>query len=201
MQRHLSTLPAAMLALAAVAAAPAAARAARATWIIEEDQRHDDFGLSALGGWYLTGFGAEVRVTFPIVPDGAIDYLNESFALELGAGYQFYLDDSGNFHRVSFPLLVRWDFHLTDYWTVYGALGAAGGLPLERANPSVFGYHGYVWLIAAVGAFLHIGDVFSLRFEAGSLGVLAGIHFSFGGSGPAPTSEESVAEPEPTAGP
>jgi len=182
MHRHPSTLPAAMLVLTAAAAAPAVARAERAVWIIEEDQRHDDFGLSAVGGWYLTGFGAEARVTFPIVPDGAIDYLNESFALELGAGYQFYLDDAGNFHRVAFPALVRWDFHLTTLWTVYGALGAAGGLPLGRDHPTVFGYHGYVWIVAAVGAFLHLGDTFSLRFEAGSLGVLAGIHLSFGGS-------------------
>ncbi|MBN1770792.1 MAG: hypothetical protein JXB32_05990 [Deltaproteobacteria bacterium] len=189
MQRHPTILPAAMLALAAASAVPAAARAARASWIVEEDQRHDDFGLTAVGGWYLTGFGAEARVTFPIVPDGAIEYLNESFALELGVGYQFYLDDSGNFHRVGFPVLVRWDFHLTTLWTVYGALGVAAGLPLGRANPSVFWYHGYVWPIAAVGAFLHLGDVFSLRFEAGSLGVLAGVHFSFGGSDPAPAAE------------
>ncbi|NMC71163.1 MAG: hypothetical protein GYA57_13995 [Myxococcales bacterium] len=193
MHRHPTTLPAAMLVLAAAAVAPGAARAERAVWIIEEDQRHDDFGLTAVGGWYLTGFGAEARVTFPIVPDGAIEYLNESFALELGAGYQFYLDDAGNFHRVGFPALVRWDFHLTTLWTVYGALGVAAGLPLGRDDPSVFGYHGYVWIIAAVGAFLHIGDVFSLRFEAGSLGVLAGIHFSFGGSEPAPA--EPAAEP------
>jgi hypothetical protein len=194
-----------MLALAAAAAPPATARAERATWIIEEDQRHDDYGLSAVGGWYLTGFGAEGRLTFPIVPDGAIEYLNESFALELGAGYQFYLDDSGNFHRVNFPLLVRWDFHLTSLWTVYGALGAAGGLPLGRDNPSVFGYHGYVWIIAAVGAFLHLGDVFSLRFEAGSLGVLAGIHFAFGGSEPAaepaaPTPDGAPPAPPPPQG-
>ena len=205
MQRDLTILPAAMLALAATAVAPAAARAERATWIVEEDQRHDDYGLTAVGGWYLTGFGAEARITFPIVPDGAIDYLNESFALELGAGYQFFLDDSANFHRINFPVLVRWDFHLTTMWSVYGALGAAGGLPLGRDNPSVFGYHGYVWIIAAVGAFLHLADVFSLRLEAGSLGVLAGIHFSFGGSDPAPPSEDSTtpvepAPTEPTAG-
>jgi hypothetical protein len=155
------------------------ARAARATWIVEEDQPHPEFMLTALGGWYLMGFGAEGRISFPVGPNGAIDYLNESFALEVGAGYQFFLDESADFQRVTFPLLVRWDFHLTTLWTVYGALGAAGGLPIDREDPAVFGYHGYVWLVAAIGAFLHLGSGVSLRMEGGSLGILAGLTWAF----------------------
>lgn len=170
-------VPAALLFAAAVLS-PGAARAERAEWIIENEESHPELFLSAVGGWYLTGFGAEARFSFPIAPNGAIDYLNDSFSLEFGAGYQFFLGNP-NFQRLTFPLMVRWDFHLTPMWTVYGALGAAGGYPFDLESPVVFGYHGYVWFVVAVGAFLHLADWFSLRMEAGSLGVLVGPGFRF----------------------
>ncbi|MBI5486957.1 MAG: hypothetical protein HY905_06465 [Deltaproteobacteria bacterium] len=185
--RH-STTPARIAIALALLLGAVPAQAARTNWIIEEDRPHPEVMFSFLGGWYLTGFGGEFRFAFPIVPNGAIEYLNESMAIELGAGYQYFLDSSRDFQRITFPLTVRWDFHLTDLWTVYGALGAAGGLPLDSPHTNVFGYHGYVWPVAAVGCFLHLAQGFDFRAEAGTLGVLVGVDFTLG-------SEEPPAEP------
>ncbi len=167
---------AAALACAWIEAAPA--EAARPEWIIEEDGEHREIGLSALGGVYFTGFGGEGRMSIPVAPTGAIDGLNESFAIEFGAGYQYFVEPKPGFSRVTFPLMVRWDFHLTPLWTVYGAVGAAGGLPLGRSDPAMFGYHGYVWWITSIGAFLHLGSGAALRMEIGSLGLLVGFSWA-----------------------
>lgn len=175
----------------------APAEAERTSWIIEEDGSHPEVMFSFLGGWYLTGFGGEFRFAFPIVPDGAIDYLNESFAMEVGAGYQYFLDSAHNFGRLTFPVTVRWDFHLTELWTVYGALGAAGGVPFDRPHKDIFGYHGYVWPVAAVGCFLHLAPGVDFRAEAGTLGILAGVDFTVGGAEPSSEpSEPAPADPE-----
>lgn len=158
---------------------PGLAWAERAEWVIEQEGEHPDLVLSAIGGVYFTGFGGELRFSFPLASSGLIDDLNDSFHLEFGGGFQYFVEPKPGFSRASFPLQVRWDFHLTTLWTVYGAAGAAGGLPIGRDEPVVFGYHGYVWWITAVGAFLHFGSGASLRLEAGSLGILAGMSFAF----------------------
>ena len=151
-----SSTPASIAVVLGLLLSAVPARGERASWIIEEDSSHPEVMFSFLGGWYLTGFGGEFRFAFPIAPDGAIDYLNESFAMEVGVGYQYFLDSARDFGRLTFPLTVRWDFHLTDLWTVYGALGAAGGFPFDRPHKDIFGYHGYIWPVAAVGCFLHL---------------------------------------------
>jgi hypothetical protein len=189
--RHSSTLLVAAILLAgALATAPA--RAERAEWIIEQDEPHPEVMFSFLGGWYLTGFGGEFRFAFPVAPDGVIDYLNETMSIEVGAGYQYFLDEAHNFGRLTFPLTVRWDFHLTPLWSVYGALGAAAGVPFDRPHKNVFGYHGYIWPVAEVGCFLHLTEFLDFRAAAGTMGVFVGIDFTVGDVA---SSEEPVAEP------
>ena len=190
-----SSTPASIAVVLGLLLSSSPARAARANWIIEEDGSHPEVMFSFLGGWYLTGFGGEFRFAFPIAPDGAIDYLNESFAMEVGVGYQYFLDSARDFGRLTFPLTVRWDFHLTDLWTVYGALGAAGGFPFDRPHKDIFGYHGYIWPVAAVGCFLHLARGVDFRAEAGTLGVLVGADFTVGDADPSGAPAEP-AEPE-----
>jgi hypothetical protein len=189
--RHSSTLLVAAI-LCGTTLAPAPAGAERANWIIEQDDPHPEVMFSFLGGWYLTGFGGEFRFAFPVAPDGVIDYLNETMSLEVGAGYQYFLDEAHNFGRVTFPVTVRWDFHLTPLWSVYGALGAAAGIPFDRPHNNVFGYHGYIWPVAEVGCFIHLTEGVDFRAAAGTLGVFVGIDFT---AGDAELLQEPIADP------
>ena len=131
------------------------------------------------------GIGAALRYTLPIVPNGFISKLNDSFALEMGGdfyyGWHGYYGYSYGYLSVVVPAVeARWSFHFTKRWEAYGKAGVgfqlrhftdAGGPPLRAID--------WVYINVAVGGLMHINDVLALRAEVGYGGLRVGIGFGF----------------------
>lgn len=161
------------------------ARAA-ATWTIEDRSQHErplnlDFGITS--GWFFAG--TYILTGIPIVPDGFIPGLNDSFDIEAG-GYLGYNYGCGvgfagvglgcGAFRVSPQVGVRWKFHLTSEWTVYAVsrlgfrmnFGPAYG---DLGTFSVFGFDGY----GGVGAYWMFSENLWMRFDTGTYGASIGL--------------------------
>ncbi len=136
-----------------------------------------------LGGWYA----------FPVVPDGFIPNLNEALYVELGANIERYSWDWGYFGyncseqwwRVTPMGGVRWDWYLTDQWTVF----AKGKLGYGIGFADSYNCNGYTGPISAsgvnysavagdggVGAYWKFSEDWAMRFDIGYWwGVGAGV--------------------------
>jgi hypothetical protein len=134
-----------------------------------------------LAGWY----------SFPIVKDGFIAPINDSFNLEFGAALDYTwwnygygvagLDDCG-YHTTGITPMggVRWDFYLTPSWTVFGKAkagigyrtvsGSCNGVDLSDARGgTVFVPDG------GAGAYWNFAPDMGMRFEVGYRGASVGL--------------------------
>ena len=91
----------------------------------------------AYGG---TGFGPGVRFSIPLMSPGFVKSINDSVAISFGvdlvhySGYQYYYSncgrfgctapyDAGDFWAAHFPVVLQWNFWLTDRWSVFAEPG------------------------------------------------------------------------------
>lgn len=112
--------------------------------------------LGSVGNHIVGGSGWFVM---PVLHDGFIPGLNDSFDLELGGYVAWYFKD------VSYVFLepavgVKWNFHILDELTVY--IGARTGLVLGL-GADIFEPDGG----GIIGLYWHLGEGVDLRFEAG----------------------------------
>lgn len=149
--------------------------------------------LSVFGGTpgaLLVGFGGGLRVSFPLVHDGFIGTINNAVRLETGVEFYHWSFAGFDYETVAVPLQLRWDFFLTEQWTVFAAMGVAinvyyfeddAGFFDAPENTSLWGFGSGALITSAfgVGALLNFSESVSLRLDA-SLNLLgAGLTFRF----------------------
>lgn len=164
------------LALFLSLAAALASNEARAEEMIIKDASVHDTRPSKLDLTGSFGFFGDTQVgvagwfSFPIVNDGFIPPLNDSFNLEFGAALDYSWINYGgfasscDFNYYGFAPMggVRWDLYLTQKWTVF-AKGKLG-----------IGYH---FGSTDCGAYKINDDVYSTTFLASDFG--AGAYWNF----------------------
>ncbi len=133
---------------------------------------------SYYGPFYSTSFTVNLggRFYLPIVQEGFLPMLNDSFGVEFGADVFVGLPGFA-YSAVGFgfqiPAEVRWNFHLFPKLEVYAKLGAALGVLVTP----------HVWVtpvvIANVGALFKLSETFYVRAEVGSPALKVGIGFAF----------------------
>jgi hypothetical protein len=140
------------------------------------------------------GFGAWVYL--PIVPDGFISSLNDTFALEFGGLADYHAASTiiavNDYEYVQTwwslsPLVgVRWDFHLMDAITVFGTVkggfrmelphhirSRSGDVVVEQDVTYTNTYLPYFDGDFGVGAYFHLGKSFALRLDLGYRNLIA----------------------------
>lgn len=133
-----------------------------------------DIGLA---GWY----------SFPIVKDGFIPPLNDSFNLEFGAAVEYAWSNYGyfgyhcdyNYYGVTPMGGVRWDFYLTKAWTVFAKAKAGIGYRVLKEDCPGFddsGRGGTTFVPdGGAGAFWNFSEGMGMRFEVGYRGGSVGL--------------------------
>lgn len=155
------------LALAAVAIAPEAA----ARGVIREVGNHPDysldlefhFGVSLLQGQFPnsgTGFGPGARLTVPVMHNGFVQTINNSIAVGVGFDWiHFGSFDTEAVDDFFIPIVLQWNFWLTEQWSVFGEPGFA---PLLRTQD-----RSTVTGVINGGARWLISENFTVMFRAG----------------------------------
>lgn len=141
-------------------------------------------------GALLVGVGGGLRVSFPLVHDGFIGTLNNAVRLETGVEFYHWSFGGFEYETIAVPIQLRWDFFLTEQWTVFAALGVAVNVYYfeddagffdapEDTNLWGFGSGALITSAFGVGALLNLSDSISLRLDA-SLNLLGiGLTFRF----------------------
>jgi hypothetical protein len=193
------TLPGLVFALAVGVTCPLAVLgltlgpAGAAEMIIKDDSVHTDrpVKLDITGSVGFLGYnriGLAGWVSMPIVPDGFIRPINDSFNLEFGATMDYAFRTLGANCDYSYVDLapmagVRWDFYLTEAWTVFGKLKAGVGNQFGGAECNGIKYNDYSGLHfvsdGGVGAFWNFSEGMGMRFDLGSQGIAVGLSINF----------------------
>jgi hypothetical protein len=85
-------------------------------------------GPFALGRYGTAGLGPGVRASFNILKDGFIPKLNDSVAIGVGGDLVFGFDGTV---RLVTPVVLQWNFWLTQHWSVFGEPGIAIEFPMS----------------------------------------------------------------------
>jgi len=135
-----------------------------AEWIIEDGSVQDRPVRLALSAFILpVSLGLSLWTSIPIVHEGFIPDLNDSFDIELGGNFGYYWVDGGS-HLAIVPMAgPRWNFHLTEAWSVFATVKGGFWIRLYDTRPDdvVFSFDG------SLGAVWNITDLVGLRFEVG----------------------------------
>ena len=168
-----------VLALAVVGTTVTSPKLANAAvaWTINDATKQDrptsvDFLGSA---WFLGStsfFGGAGWFCYPIVPEGFLPSVNDTFNLEVGAWVFYY---SVNVRPANYSYLgiipaggVRWDFNLTKDWTVFAA--AKLGVRIGTGDaPKTMRLDGG----GSIGAYWNFSRDMFLRMETGNQGLVA----------------------------
>lgn len=153
------------------------------------------FGLFDYGG---NGWGPGVRFSIPLMSPGFVKKINDSVAIGFGAdfmrysGYKYYRDycpnknaacvDYYNHYDASFwalhlPVVMQWNFWLTDKWSVFGEAGVTLRHAFYRDDPYYNTYcsggfcrqgsaNDFYFTFFAGGRF-HFNDNLALTFRIG----------------------------------
>ncbi len=120
----------------------------------------------SLGGRYL----------HPILHDGFVPQLNDSFSLE--GGIDLYAIGRRDFgFALSIPIEAMWALHFTSKFAAYVKLGVS--LDFRFGDWCWFGRCGAIWpeLIANLGIMYQVTDALVLRVELGYPGLKLGLGF------------------------
>lgn len=118
----------------------------------------------------LVGYGGAIRFAIPIVPQGFIPKLNDSFELELGG--DFYYSHTYEAPALVVPVEARWTFHVTPRFSAYGKIGAGFRYGWEH-DPH------YLHMDFAPGVIFEPNERIALRAEVGYAGGRLGIGINF----------------------
>lgn len=148
-------------------------RTASTRWIIDDaTPRNRPQTIDVIASAYYFGRTPYISIggffQLPIVPEGFIPNVNETFSLEFGAYVDYYsysnIGIDYNWTQITPVGGVRWDFHLTDRWSVFATvkLGStfAIGADAEAPDPSL------IAVDSGVGALWHISTMGSLRLQS-----------------------------------
>lgn len=159
--------------------APDAARA-ETEWVIKKPESHPAHHLDVLvstTGGSVFGVAPGVLYGIPIVPDGFISALNDSFEIEFGAFMFIWFGSSQTYLWVTPQGGVRWNFWLTKAFSVYGTAKIGAAIALTSGfSHGIYGFGG-------VGLDWEFTEGMSLRAETGGgrggAGLTGGLSFKF----------------------
>jgi hypothetical protein len=104
----------------------------------------------------------------PIVPEGFIPNVNDTFNLEFGAylDYHSYSNLGIDYRWLQLAPVggARWDVHLTDKWTVFAMAKFGTSIPLNK-NEDAKDVSLFV-VDTGIGALWHISNMGSLRLQS-----------------------------------
>ncbi len=120
-------------------------------------------GPFSLGRYGTAGLGPGFRASFNILKDGFIPKLNDSVAIGVGADLVFGFDGTVRFIT---PVVLQWNFWLTQHWSVFGEPGVAIEFPMSVPN-SIGGEPIYVSPALFVGARYNFNDHVTLTMRLG----------------------------------
>jgi hypothetical protein len=129
---------------------------------------------AGLGGWFY----------MPIVPNGFIPSLNDTFGLEFGMLLLYSSTDYYAYRHTWWNVVpmggVRWDFHLTPMITTFAKVKLGWGIGFaEHAKRdgfddiSVPGSVSYFAHDVGVGAYFNLSERFAFRVETGTASLIA----------------------------
>lgn len=156
--------------LGALALVPSAAHAG--DLIIRDSGKHErPATLDFTGGLWVLGdtswFGGAAWLCLPIVPQGFIPPLNDTFNLEFGLwSFYYHPTRSNNYFGLTPAAGVRWDFHLAQQWTVFGSGKLGFFVPFGSDAP-----RSHLEPAFTVGALYKYSSKTFVRLETGNLGL------------------------------
>jgi hypothetical protein len=116
--------------------------------------------------------GVGLRFYIPIVKEGFLPMLNDSFGIEFGADTSLVLGSYLGF-ALGLPVEVRWNFHIFPKLEAYAKLGLGLGVLAVGFT------YVYPIPVANVGVLFKVNKVLSLRAEIGSPAVKIGLGLAF----------------------
>ena len=129
--------------------------------------------------WYYgIGIGAGARFAYPIVPDGFIPQVNDSFELEGGADiwYGTYFVYGASYVGLAAPIVeARWTFHITEKFSAYGKVGLGWSFAFGSTYYGAGAWGGGFYWSAGPGILYKLGDTMYLRAEIASQGLRVGL--------------------------
>ena len=139
--------------------------------------------MAYLPWYYGFGFGVSVGYAIPVLPNGFIPSINDSFDIEPGAsisyasyGYGYGFGTSYSFVNLNPYVQANWRFHFSERFAAYAHVGAGVNIPIGYNG---LNYGGYFYFDIGPGITYQIGDRIALRAEAGTGGLRAGIAILF----------------------
>ena len=127
----------------------------------------------------FNGIGAGARLTLPLIANGFIQDINDSFELELGVDAAFGAIGLGGgpVTLVDIPIEGRWTFHFTPSFLAYVKLGVGSVIYLSIYS-GVTPYAVF-YVEGAIGAQYDFSKNFGVRIEGGSHSLHLGIVLGF----------------------
>lgn len=154
--------------------------------ITDRAARHHDQSVSVMAyvPWYHGfGFGVVGRYEIPVVPDGFIPALNDSFSIEpsLGLAYLSWgpTGYSYNVFEITPAAYGIWRFYFTDKFDAYGGLGLGFAIGNVSGNNAGTFNASYFYWDPVVGLHFKISRNVALRAESGAQGLKGGVTFIF----------------------
>ncbi len=133
--------------------------------------------------YYYYGFplGISGRYYFPVLHDGFVPTINDSFGLEVGADL-LLVGRNGFSTFLAIPIEAMWALHFFPKFAMYLKLGAALEFRLGRACGPKECFEGFgvgAYPIGTLGFWYAFTDTVRLRFELGYPWVKIGLGFAF----------------------
>ena len=129
-----------------------------------------------------TGIGPGVRATFEFLDNGPIKKINNTMGIGVGLDWVHYahggrcgddpLCDDTSVDHYYVPIVLQWNFWLSQNWSVFGEPGVA-----FRASPETRDRFD-TWVIGG-GARLHFSDTVALTLRVGMPAFSVGVSFLF----------------------
>jgi hypothetical protein len=189
----------ALMGLAALSVSSFAYSAKAEPMVIKSPGQHPQYSFEAephllLGLWGVpgpgggTGLGVGFRGSIPIVDNGFVDTINNSVAISFGLDWVHYDVDNwcarywrgpvycgygDNFSIFWLPVMMQWNFYLTQHWSVFGEPGLA-----LQVNDDHYNDNFDIDLALYVGGRYHFSDAAGLTLRLGWPGALTfGVSF------------------------
>lgn len=149
-------------------------------------ERSAKLSLFGILPWrYGFGIGAGARYELPIVPEGFIPKLNDSFELEFGGDIWYgswgYLGGGYSYIGIGLPVEGRWTFHFSSKFAAYAKVGLGWYFHFwneDIGGSSAFSTGGLYWN-TATGVLYQLSDSLWLRGEVGYTGLKLGVSLKF----------------------
>jgi hypothetical protein len=123
--------------------------------------------------WWPLEVGISGRYFHPLLPDGFLDELNDSF--EVGSGLDFFplVFSAFGGMELDVPVEARWTFHLMPKLAVYGKISL--GLTIKFGGTSAMDF----WNAAGPGVIYQLSDKMTVQAELTYRGLRGGVAFLF----------------------